>query len=51
LRVWGENEKECCVESVQGMWREKRKFGTAIQSLLRIYCYMRNQRLEINKDK
>jgi hypothetical protein len=50
LRVWGE-EEEYCMESIQGMWTEKREFGTAFQSLLHIYCYMRNQRLEVNKYK
>jgi hypothetical protein len=38
------------VESVEGMQREKGEFIAAIQSLLLLYCYIRNQRLGASED-
>jgi hypothetical protein len=46
---WGRRRVEYCVESSEGMRREKRECGTATEPLLHIYCYMRNQRLGATK--
>jgi hypothetical protein len=51
LRVGGgEGELEYCMESVERTQREKGEFDIAKHSLLRIYCYIRNQRLGATKD-
>jgi hypothetical protein len=49
MRVEG-RRVEYCVGSTEGMQREMDKCGAVIQPLLRISCYLRNQRLGATKD-
>jgi hypothetical protein len=47
LRDGGRRRVEYCVEGVEEMQKEKGEFGAAVQPLLFINCYMRNQSLGV----